>query len=318
MKFFFGKGVWASKRARRIIGDKSRQDIRSVAVIRHAALGDMVLTRCLLREIRTFFPNASLTLSLVSHFTYGAPTDQVDRVHVLHAGGQRDVSLLERLHGIRELGYHDILFDVAATNRSMKVCLLNSAWLKVGFPYHAWQRQLIYDVSVPRSDLQFEADTMLNMLNALGCQTDYPPRFDLPAAPAGRGKPYVVYFTGAAVPDKCWPALHFTRLIALMAAEYPDCEHVVIEGINDWESIAPIIGYPLGRYLLLHVAVSLLAEVRPARGGVRFRWQRTGCRVCSRRGPQTHGLSPGCPYPYPILPRPAAFCSGWALPNRRP
>ena len=73
MKFWFTKGAWASKRARKIIKSISADQIKKIAVIRHAALGDMVLTRAFLVEARKAFPNAEITLSVVSNYTRGCP-----------------------------------------------------------------------------------------------------------------------------------------------------------------------------------------------------------------------------------------------------
>ena len=68
MKFWGHHGVYKSKRAKKTIRKISRDGIKSIAVIRHAALGDMVLTRSFLVEARKAFPNASITLCLVSHY----------------------------------------------------------------------------------------------------------------------------------------------------------------------------------------------------------------------------------------------------------
>ena len=65
MQFWFTKGVWVSKKARQAVKQLSRETVRNIAVIRHAALGDMVLTRAFLIEARQAFPNAKITLSLI-------------------------------------------------------------------------------------------------------------------------------------------------------------------------------------------------------------------------------------------------------------
>ncbi len=73
MKFWFTKGAWASNNARRVIKSLTRENIKKIAVIREAALGDMVLTRAFLIEARKAFPNAIITLSIVSNHTRGRP-----------------------------------------------------------------------------------------------------------------------------------------------------------------------------------------------------------------------------------------------------
>jgi len=135
MKFWFTKGAWASKKAREVITALSREQIKNIAVIRHAALGDMVLTRAFLVEARKAFPSATITLSIVSNYTRGTPEDLVDRVHIIHGSDQRGTPIKQRIKRIKELGEQDIIFDLASSNRSVMTCLFNKATLKIGFPY---------------------------------------------------------------------------------------------------------------------------------------------------------------------------------------
>ena len=93
MKLWFERGAWASKKGRRKAAMLRLDRVKSIAVIRHAALGDMVLVRAFLGELRRHFPNASITLSTVSNYIYGTPEDMVDRVHVIHGSDQRKAPL---------------------------------------------------------------------------------------------------------------------------------------------------------------------------------------------------------------------------------
>ena len=241
MKFWARHGVYKSKKAAKNIRKISRDTIESIAVIRHAALGDMVLTRSFLVEARKAFPNAGITLCLVSHYTRGAPVDLVDRVHIVHGADQRDASMMSQFRRIRELGYHDLMFDLATTNRALFTCLLNPAIIKIGFPYRAWQARLFYDVAVCRSDLNFEVCDMLNMLHMFGVKTAYPHQYDMRGEALQRDRPYMIYFAGASNRAKCWPAGHFSRLIRIMAADYPGHDHLVLEGIQEWEKADAIL-----------------------------------------------------------------------------
>lgn len=247
MKLWFKSGAWANKKAAQVASRLAPHEVRSVAVIRHAAVGDMVLTRPFLIELRRFFPNAKITLSLVTNYTRGAPLDLVDRVHVAYGSDQRGVGLKAQIARGKELGYHDLVFDLAATSRSFWLCKLTPARLKIGFPYRAIQRMLFYDVTTLRSDLHFEAETMLEMLNVLGHAHESPLRFAMPVIAAQRSKPYVVYFPSASTPDKCWPHAHFAELVARMAQRYPDHEHIVLKGIAEWETIDDIMAPLAGR-----------------------------------------------------------------------
>lgn len=237
MKLWFERGAWASRKGREKLTAYSPAAVKSIAVIRHAALGDMVLVRAFLAELRRHYPNASITLSLVTNYCYGVPDDMVDRLHVVHGSDQRKASIREKIRRIRELGYHDLLFDLAATSRSFWVCLLNPAGLKIGFPYRPLQRRLYYDLTVLRSDFKFEAEIMLDMLNLIGCKTDYPPDFHMAVEPEKRARPYLLYFTSASTTSKCWPEENFAELLRYAAEKYPDMDHLVLEGKADWESI---------------------------------------------------------------------------------
>jgi ADP-heptose:LPS heptosyltransferase len=234
MKFWFTKGAWASKKARRVIKTISRDQIKKIAVIRHAALGDMVLTRAFLVEAGKAFPNAKITLSIVNNYTRGCPNDLVDRVHVVHSKGD-PASLLNRIKRLKELGAQDIIFDLAITNRSMKTCMLNKATLKIGFPYRSLQARLVYDVATCRSDLNFEVNDMLNQLHIFGVTTSYPHDYSMPGTALRRSRPYIIYFTGASAKYKCWPAKCFSDLIKRMHTAYPGHDHLVLEGMLDWE-----------------------------------------------------------------------------------
>ena len=241
MKLWFNKGVWTRKNTDKKIKDLSFSDIKKVAILRHAALGDMVLTRSFIIEARKAFPNAIITLSIVSNYTRGTPEDLVNRVHIVHGSDNKEISIKERYKRIKELGDQDIIFDLASSSRSTMTCLLNRATLKIGFPYRKLQAKLLFDVATPRSDLNFEGCDMMSMLHALGIKTAYPHQYDMPGEALKRAKPYIIYFIGASTPDKVWPAGRFSNLINTMSKDYPDHDHLVLEGIQAWETADKIL-----------------------------------------------------------------------------
>ncbi len=241
MQLWFTKGVWTRRNAKKKIENLSYADIKSIAILRHAALGDMVLTRSFIIEARKLFPNASITLSVISHYTRGIPEDLVDRLHIIHGTDQRNTPPGKRIRKIRELGYHDFIFDLAATNRSFLTCLLTPAILKFGFPYRTIRSWMFYDVATCRSDLTFEVNNMLSMLHVLGAKTDYPHVYNMPGERNQRDRPYVVYFIGASTTEKCWPRERFAELIKQMAIEFPDRDHLILDGLQDWERASGIL-----------------------------------------------------------------------------
>jgi ADP-heptose:LPS heptosyltransferase len=99
------------------------------------------------------------------------------------------------------------------------------------------QRRLYYDLAILRSDFKFEAEVMLDMLNLIGCKTDYPPDFHLPVTAEDKERPYIIYFTSASTLSKCWPEANFVSLLKQLADKYPGFDHLILEGKAEWESV---------------------------------------------------------------------------------
>ena len=235
------KGVWISNKGKEQLQKLSIENVKSIAVIRHAALGDMILTRNFLIEAKKLFPNAKITLSVVSNYTRGVPSDLIDVLHTISLNDKNKNNIAHLVRSSKELGDHDLIFDLATTSRSIWLCKFNRAKLKIGFPYRNLYRYVFYDITVPRSDVNFEADNMLSLLKPFGLKISYPLKFNTPGEPNIREKPYVLYFTSASIPDKCWPAENFAELIKLMSESFPDHDHLILKGVKDWESIDSII-----------------------------------------------------------------------------
>lgn len=204
--------------------------VARVAVIKHAALGDLVLARPFLREARRHFPAARITLCLSDNYQRGAPLDLADAVHLTRRG----LPWRAALRNYRELGPHDLVFDLTATARSRWLVRLNRAGVAVGFAASRLDGRL-YDVVVPRTGFKYEAETFLDQLQAVGLPVGWPPDFALPATPRPQPAPYALYFATASTPGKSWPADRFAALVAGLARERPDLDHVVTAGLADWE-----------------------------------------------------------------------------------
>jgi len=240
MKLWARRGIWTHKNTARKLDVINPLEVKRIAVLRHAALGDMLLTRSFLIEAKKAFPNACITLSIVSHYARGVPVDLIDRLHIVHGSDQKK-SLIQCYRRIKELGTQDIIFDLASTSRSNITCLLTKANLKIGFPYKKFKAKILYDIATPRSDLNFEGCDMMNMLNALGIKTAYPHQYAMPGSALKREKQYIIYFIGASTPNKIWPAERFSELIKLMSNNYPHHDHLVLEGIQPWETADKIL-----------------------------------------------------------------------------
>jgi len=235
MKLFFERGAWASKKARKIISTLKPSEVRKILIIRHAALGDMVLVRPFLVEARKFFPQAEIMISIVSNYSYGVPYDLVDRVHIF-SGNDQKTSLLEKIRQARRAGKTDILFDLADTSRSRILTLFCKAKLKVGFPYRNFLRVALFDVAVWRSDFTFEATNMLHALMIFGANPsqllDYGWR-EKPQISSSK----IVYFPFASTVEKTWPLAKYQKLIEESADDLPEYTHVILGGINYQEGL---------------------------------------------------------------------------------
>ncbi|MDO9206847.1 MAG: glycosyltransferase family 9 protein, partial [Sulfuricurvum sp.] len=229
-----------SKKAKQIAADMSPESVRSIAIIRHAAIGDMMVLRPFLVQARAFFPNAKITLSIVDNYSYGTPSDLVDRIHTINKKIEgKKTSFFARLKQIRELGEHDLLFDMTDSALSGMICLLNDAKVKIGFPYRRVKNILFFDVSLLRSDLVPEVESLLHMLHIFGApkQLDIDYGYKI----AEKKEARIVYFMGASVPSKQWPKEYFGRLIQKMAVQYPEQVHVLLEGIGINEKVDDIL-----------------------------------------------------------------------------
>jgi ADP-heptose:LPS heptosyltransferase len=232
------KYEWSSKHAQKAIEDLSPEEIKSVAVIKHAALGDMVLARPFLITLRKAFPKAYIKFSVISHYQNGIPDDLIDSLHICFGKKERGKPIKEVIQNYRDLGDHDIVFDISCTARSLWITYLNKATLKVGFipsGGHKYFYKWIYDIAVHRNAYILEAETFLMQLKMLGIYPELPLKFNLPKGERTIEDKYFLYFPTASDPYKCWPDKYFKKLISQMCENYPGYKHIILSGLQDWE-----------------------------------------------------------------------------------
>jgi ADP-heptose:LPS heptosyltransferase len=262
MKLWHEKGAWSSSKAKQIAENISPELVRSIAIIRHAAIGDMMVLRPFLLQARTYFPNATITLSIINTYSYGAPVDLVDRIHLVDKKiNDKKTSFFSRLKQIKELGEHDLLFDMADTTLAGMICFFAKAKLKIGFPRRQFKNHLFFDVSLLRSDLVPEVESLLHMLHIFGApkQTQLDYGYDLIEKKDSR----IVYFMGASMPAKQWPETSFARLISKMSEQYPHYEHILLEGIGSHEKVDNLLSN-LSRCSNVHKVEAMpLAKIIP-------------------------------------------------------
>jgi len=233
MRLWHETDTWQRRNARERLARLAADDVRRIAVIKHAAFGDLLLLRPFLLLLREHFSHARITLSLISHYRRGAPEDLVDRVHVV-PGSKEGRGWLATYRAYRELGDQDLLFDLTASTRSFIISRLTPARFKIGYQYRS-VHQRVYDMAIPRGCFRFEAETFLDLLHPFGIRYELPLRFELPVEGEPPSRPSLVYFPTASHPEKAWPVEHFITLLAEMAQRYPEDEHVILAGLAGWE-----------------------------------------------------------------------------------
>ncbi|SFV61643.1 lipopolysaccharide biosynthesis protein, putative [hydrothermal vent metagenome] len=245
MKLNFRTGAaFASKKAKKYFEKRTPQDIKNIVVIRHAAIGDFMVMRPFLIELRKYFPNAKITLSVLGTSMYGMPEDLVDNIHIVdkyHPQNRtKKTSFLYRFKQIKTLPQSDIIFDLTDSSLSLMLSVFSQASIKIGYSYRA-VRRFFYDISTLRSDFVWEGNSILHQLQILGANTEYDPyEFRLSEKSTNLENPYIIYFAGASVENRCWGNENFTNLIAKMSQKYPRYKHIILQGIKEDEKFEDI------------------------------------------------------------------------------
>lgn len=224
MNIWCEKGASISRKTREKLKNFNPLDIKKITVIRHAALGDMIITRAFLIELKSCFPNAEITLSLVDKYLYGKPLDLCNREHIFY----RKKGFIQKVKNIKELGKQDIIFDFASTSSSRLLIFFTKTFLKIGFPYRVFDQKFLYDIAIFRSDFHFEGDIMLDTLKIFGHKPKYPLNYDLPKSNFFEKR--IVYFFGASTETKQYPRKMYYELIDRLSDSYKDYMHVLLEG----------------------------------------------------------------------------------------
>jgi ADP-heptose:LPS heptosyltransferase len=231
MKLWLDKGIWARNRALLKAGSIEKEEVKSIGVIKHAAYGDLLLTRPFFITLKDYFPKCRIKLSVISHYQRGIPDDLIDDIHIAN---KKEGSFYGFYKNYKQFGTQDILFDITATTPSFWISYLNQAKLKIGYIHKGIER-LIYDVAVPRCCYKLEAETFLDQLLVLGLSYQYPLQFNLKGSSTDSHKPYLLYFPTASNTEKCWPGDYFVRLIKILSSDLANYDHIILTGIAAWE-----------------------------------------------------------------------------------
>ena len=273
MKLNFRRGsAFASTKAKKYLETVSPDDIKTITVIRHAAIGDFMNIRPFLIELRVFFPNAKITLSVLRNAIYGLPEDLVDHIHIMDKydlqNKSKKTGLFYRIKQARTLPQQDIIFDLTDSTLTLLLIILSKSKLKIGYSYRA-VRRFFYDISTLRSDLVIEAHSVLHMLNLLGSHITKPENYGFENIYPKKDKKQIVYFAGASGDNKCWEKDKFRVLIDKLSDQYTDYDHIILQGIGEHEKFLEIyeplkekLNVSLQKVLQLDDAMQFLANSR--------------------------------------------------------
>ena len=233
---------FASKKIRKYLEDLKPEDVKHVLVIRHAAIGDFMVIRPFLIQIKKFFPNAKITLNVLRTAQYGIPYDLIDNVHIVDKynpdNKTKKASLLTRIKQAKTIPETDILFDLTDSSLSLLLSIFAISKIKFSYSYRT-VRRMFYDMATLRSDFVLESHSALHMLNMLGNKSvalDYgfSNRYKKSI------KKRIVYFAGASIKEKCWEESKYKDLINRLSDDYKDYEHVILQGIKEDEKFLSI------------------------------------------------------------------------------
>lgn len=245
MKLSFRRGsAFVSNKAKQYFENKNPSDIKKVTVVRHAAIGDWVVTRPFILELKAFFPNAKITLNVLRSAMYGMPDDLVDNIHIMDkvcpSDKTKKTGLFFRIKQARELPKQDIIFDLTDSTMTLLLMVFVKADIRIGYSYRAFRRWF-YDISTLRSDFVLETQSMLHQLNILGANTKhYPLKYSLTKKSRDTDNPYIIYFAGASMDIRCWGSNNFIQLIENMRIRYPSYKHIILKGIQENEQFNDI------------------------------------------------------------------------------
>ena len=279
--------AFASKKARKYLSTISPEKVKKITVVRHAAIGDFMNIRPFLIELREFFPNAYITLSVIKHYMYGIPEDLIDDVHVMSRYDDFEKgtksSFFTRVKEAKTLPEQDIIFDLTDSTITLLLIILSNAKLKVGYPYRA-VRRFFYDIATLRSDFVVEAQSVMHMLNILGAKTQVPLRYGNDEKYPKTDEKRIVYFAGASVENKCWSRDKFQTLIGRMSEQYPEYKHVILQGIGKNEKFLDIYEP------YQNIENVLLQEVLPIEDVMQF-LRNSRCLVSNDTGVRNMGIA---------------------------
>ena len=208
----------------------------SLLLIRPGGIGDAVLLVPAIHEFKHIYPDSKVTVLAESrNASVFALCPDVNQV-LLYDHPRQFLSILR--------GRFDIVIDAEQWHRlSAVVSRLIRSEFRIGFATN--ERERLFNVAVPYSHEDYEAESFLRLLRPLGFENQevHYPFLKVPEQSEGKagellasldGRPFVTLFPGASIPERRWGTEKFHRLAKWLNDQ--DLPLVVVGGGQDREA----------------------------------------------------------------------------------
>ncbi len=186
-------------------------EVRSIAILEIAAIGDTLLLAPLIRDLRNGFPAARLTLfAAANNFQAGKMLEGIDQLVKVDIKNP-----LNAIRSIRQNGPIDLLFDFGQWPRyNSLLSHFSGARFKLGYKTRGQYRHFTYDKVVEHSAKAHEFENYRSLVRASGIAAESAPvLLSSPKQVAG-GHIVVHMFPGGTTPYlKEWPEENWIKII---------------------------------------------------------------------------------------------------------
>lgn len=202
--------------------------IRSVGLLRTAAIGDTVLASAAAADLRAAFPRAALNFFAgPSNLEVARMIEGIDRVVALPI-----TNMAAAWRCVRSIAL-DVMIDFGPWPRfDALLALLSKSSFTVGFQTPGQYRHYGYDLAVEHSSEVHEIENYRRLVRTMGVKTGSPPRLRVPSTGAPTAARYAVFHLwpgGRRKELKRWPDERWIALVEEIAGSEAE---VVLTGAS--------------------------------------------------------------------------------------
>lgn len=145
---------------------KLPSDIKSIAILKTAAIGDTVLLTGIIKDLKANYPQ-----SKIDFFCGSSNYALANLIKDCNEVTKLPLKNFKELKSILQKNNYDLVLDFGAWPRINAVCsfLINSKF-KIGFKTEGQYRHYVYDKAVKHSDKLHELENYRNILRAVGLE----------------------------------------------------------------------------------------------------------------------------------------------------